>query len=75
MDLTLAVDEQVLARARGRAAALGKGLDQLLREYVEQLGAQDDREAWIAEFRRLSLSSTGDSRGHRWTREELHERS
>jgi len=75
MDLTLTIDEQTVSRARERAAALGKSLDQLLRAYVEQLATQEDREAWVDEFRRLSLNSGGDSRGQRWTREEAHERS
>jgi hypothetical protein len=75
MTLTLSVDEQTASRARERAAALGRSLDELLREYVEQLAKQDERTAWAEEFRRLSLNSGGHSRGQRWTREEAHERS
>ncbi|HET6303380.1 MAG TPA: MerR family transcriptional regulator [Myxococcota bacterium] len=75
MTLTLSVDDKIASRARERAAALGRSLDELLRDYVEQLATQDDRAAWGEEFRRLSLNSGGHSRGQRWTREEAHERS
>ena len=74
MTLTLSVDEETVSRAREQAAALGKSLDDLLRDYVEQL-AKGGRDAWAEEFRRLSLHSGGHSRGQRWTREDAHERS
>ena len=75
MDLTLAVDEQVVARARERAAAVGKSLDQLVRDYLQSLAGNEQAEQDIAELKRLAMEGEGHSRGRRWTREELHERS
>lgn len=75
MNLTLSIDDQVVARAREKAAALGKSLNQLVRDYVEQLAGRDDPDRIVSELRRLSAASAGSSRGKRWTREELHERS
>ena len=73
MNLTLSIDEQVVSRAREKAAALGKSLNQLVRDYLEQLAGRDDPERSIEEFKRLS--GTGNSRGWRFNRDELHERS
>ena len=72
MNLTLSVDEQLVSRARKRADALGKSLNQLIRDYLQHLAGSDDPEQSIAEFRRLS--GKGNSRGWRFNREEIHER-
>jgi hypothetical protein len=73
MNLTLSVDEQLVVRARQRAETLGKSLNQLIRDYLENLAGGDDPEKSIAEFRRLS--GRGNSRGWRFNRDEIHERS
>lgn len=73
MNLTLSVDEQLVAKARKRANALGKSLNQLIRDYLQTLAGGDNPERSIEEFR--SLSGKGHSRGWRFGRDELHERS
>jgi Family of unknown function (DUF6364) len=73
MNITLSVDEEVVARARERADAVGKSLNQMVRDYLETLAGADDIEADIAEFKRLS--GKGDSKGWRFNRDEAHERS
>jgi hypothetical protein len=73
MNITLSVDEQLVARARKRANALGKSLNQLIRDYLQKLAGGDDAERSIEEFRRLS--GQGHSRGWRFNRNEIHERS
>jgi hypothetical protein len=73
MNLTLSVDEQTVNRARKKAQALGKSLNQLIREYLQRLAGGDDAERSIEEFRRLS--GQGHSRGWRFNRDEIHERS
>jgi hypothetical protein len=73
MNLTLSVDEQVVARARKKAASMGKSLNQLVRDYLQSIAGTDDPERWIEEMRRLS--GHGNSRGWRFNREEIHERS
>jgi hypothetical protein len=67
------IDEQLAARARKLAAALAKSLNQLIRDYLQKLAGGDDPEQSIEEFRRLS--GKGDSRGWRFDRNEIHERS
>lgn len=73
MNVTLSIDEQTLARARKRADALGKSVNQLVRDYLQQLAGDDDVEASIAEFK--ELSGKGHSKGWRFTRDEIYERS
>jgi hypothetical protein len=73
MNLTFSVDEQTVERARKRTEALGKSLNQLIRDYLQKLAGGDDAERRIAEFRRLS--GGGHSRGWRFDRNEIHERS
>ena len=73
MNVTLSIDGQVVERARKKAAALGKSLNQLVREYLQGLAGGDDAERSIKEFEQLS--GRGDSRGWRFNRIEIHERS
>jgi hypothetical protein len=73
MNVTLSLDDQVVARARKKAEALGKSLNQLVRDYLEKLAGNDDPERSIEEFKRLS--GRGSSRGWRFDRDELHDRS
>ncbi|HTS70077.1 MAG TPA: DUF6364 family protein [Terriglobia bacterium] len=72
MNVTLSIEEQVVERARKRAAVLGKSLNQLIREYLQKLGGGDDAERSIKEFNQLS--GRGHSRGWRFDRDEIHDR-
>lgn len=73
MNVTLSIDEQVVARARKKAKALGKSLNELIRDYLQKLAGGDDPERSIEEFEHLS--GRGHSRGWRFNRDEIHERS
>ena len=74
MNITLSVDDEVIQEARRRAEAAGTSVNQLVREYLEQLAGKTDPEADAAEFERISRSARGNSRGWKFNREELHER-
>ncbi len=71
MNVTLSIDELV-ARARKKAEALGKSLNQLVRGYLQTIAVGDDPQRSIEEFERLS--GQGDLQGWRFAREEIHER-
>jgi Family of unknown function (DUF6364) len=73
VNVTLSIDDQLVARARKKAKALGKSLNQLIRDYLQTVAGGDDAERSIEEFKRLS--GQGRSRGWRFNREEIHERS
>jgi len=73
MNVTLSIDDRTVSRARKKAEALGKSLNQLIRDYLQKLAGDDDPDKSIEEFRRLS--GQGNSRGWRFNRDEIHERS
>jgi hypothetical protein len=75
MNVTFSIDDDVIRRARSRAEALGTSVDQLVRDYLEILAGKSDPDADAAEFERLSRLARGNSRGWKFNREELHERS
>jgi hypothetical protein len=61
MNITLSIDEKVVARARKKAKTMGKSLNELIREYLHKLAGGDDPERSIEEFEHLS--GRGHSRG------------
>ncbi len=74
MNITLAIDDELLRAARQAARAMGKSVNQLVREYLEQLTGRDEPQRDIEELRRLSAEGKGRSRGWRFDRDEMHER-
>jgi Family of unknown function (DUF6364) len=74
MNITLSIDDEVIRRARQQAEALGTSVNQLVRDYLEQLAGVRDPVADAAEFARLSRLSQGNSRGWKFNREKIHER-
>ncbi len=75
VNVTLSIDDDVLQRARRKAEILGTSVNQLIRDYLEQLSGKVDPEQDAAEFERLSRLAGGNPRGWKFNREELHERS
>ena len=75
MNVTLSIADDVIQEARRRAEAMGTSVNQLVREYLEQLVGKADPDGDAAEFERLSRLAQGDSRGWKFNREELHERT
>ena len=75
MNVTLSIDERLVERARKKAEALGKSLNQLIRDYLERLAGGGDPERDLEELERLSTHGRGRSRGWRFRRDDLHERS
>ncbi len=49
-------------------------MNQLIRDYLEQLSGAADPAADAAEFEKLSREAHGDSRGWKFDREEIHQR-
>jgi hypothetical protein len=74
MNITLSIDDEVVRRARQQAEVLGTSVNQLVRDYLEQLAGKRDPAADAAEFARLSRIAPGNSRGWKFNREEIHER-
>lgn len=75
MNITLAIDDNLVRDARQVARAMGKSLNQVIREYLEHLTDRDRVERDMRELRRLSREGGGRSGGQRFSRDEIHERS
>jgi plasmid stability protein len=74
-NLTITVDDQLLRRARIRAAQLGTSVNAVLRDYMHSwVGRSEEQTAAVEAL----LERAGRSRSRRgrrtWTRDELHER-
>ncbi len=74
MNITLSVDEQVAKRARDAAQKMGKSLNQVVRDYLEQLAGSAQREQTWAQFEKSCLESTATLDGWRFNRDEANER-
>lgn len=75
VNITLSVDERLVERARKAAQAMGKSLNQAVRDHLSYLAGEGEMEAELSELKNLSLTSGGKSGGKKWDRDSLHERS
>lgn len=74
-NITLAVEEDVLAAVRRVAAERNSTVNALVREYLQNLASQDNRARRVrARLRELSNKSTGRLGRITWSRDDLHER-
>lgn len=74
-NITLSVDEEVLASARRHAAERSTSVNQLVRDFLTEIARREDRARKARRrLRMLSNRSTAKIGRASWTREELHER-
>jgi predicted ABC-type transport system involved in lysophospholipase L1 biosynthesis ATPase subunit len=74
MNITLSVEERVAERARQAAQAMGKSLNQAVRDYLEQLAGGEQREADARAFELSARSSQGRLGGWTFDRDEANQR-
>lgn len=72
MNLTLSVDERLVERARATARQQGTSLNQLIREYLEQIAGRASGEEVLAEFEAM-WKQPGNSGGRRFRRDDLYD--
>ena len=72
MNITLSIDDRVVAEARRIASERGTSLNQLVRDFLADLTRTDDPEVVIAELEELWAKENYRSEGP-WTREELYD--
>ena len=75
MNITLAVDEKLAERARVAAQAMGKSLNQAVREYLEQLAGRAQLESDLQSFIDSAQQTPGRLNGWTFDREESHRRA
>lgn len=72
VNITLSIDEQIVERAREKLRAVGKSVNEEIRDHLRHVaGENDSAEKDIAFLR--STAGQGNSRGWKWNREELYE--
>jgi replicative DNA helicase len=74
MNITLSIDEQVAQRARAAAQKMGKSLNQVVRDYLEQLAGGAKREQQWEEFESRCLASEVRLNDWKFNRDEANER-
>lgn len=74
MNITLSIDEQIAARAREAAKKMGKSLNQVVRDYLEQLAGGARRSQQWAQFEERCLHSSGTLNGWHFDRDQANER-
>jgi hypothetical protein len=72
MNITLAVDEKTVERAREVARQQGTSLNALIRDYIELLAGQQSGEETLAKFEAM-WEDPGSSDGKPFSRDEIYE--
>jgi hypothetical protein len=72
MNITLSIDEQIIERAREKLRAVGKSVNEEIREHLRQVAGDDGSVEKDIEFLRRT-AGRGDSHGWRWNRDEIYE--
>jgi plasmid stability protein len=74
-NLTIAVDEETLKKARIRAVTEGTSVNEVLRKYLEAYaGVSAEHRAALQDIIELSRQTESRSSGKRWSRDELYDR-
>jgi plasmid stability protein len=75
-NLTLAIDDDLLKRARMRAVEQGTSVNAVVREQLERYAGGDTVHAAMREFLEIAERSQASSgpEGRGWTRESLYDR-
>ena len=74
-NLTIAVDDDVLKRARMRAVEQGTSVNAILRQHLESYaGGNAEQIAAMRRFVEFAKKSKAGSGGRKWRREDLYDR-
>jgi antitoxin component of RelBE/YafQ-DinJ toxin-antitoxin module len=75
MNITLSVDERIAEQARSAALAMGKSLNQAVRDYLEQLAGSQQLAADVNAFERSARATPGRLAGWKFNRDEANQRA
>jgi hypothetical protein len=73
MNITLAIDEELLERARALAARRGTSLNQMVRDLLQAETGMDGNEDRLQQLEQLWENSAGRSGGKTFRRQETYE--
>ena len=73
VNITLSIDEQIVKRARQKLLAVGKSVNEEIREHLRHI-AGEDKEALERDLEFLrNTAGLGNSSGWKWNREDAYE--
>ena len=75
MNIILSVDERIAEEARKAAGAMGKSLNQAIRDHLEQLARANQLREELGAFEASALATPGRLRGWKLDREEANRRA
>ena len=75
MNITLSIDERIAEQARAAAAAMGKSLNQAVRDHLEQLAGSQQLASELRAFEQSALKTPGKLKGWKFDREEANRRA
>ena len=75
MNITLSIDERVAEQARKAAGAMGKSLNQAVRDYLEQLAGSQHLGTELQAFEASALATPGRLQGWTFDRDEANRRA
>ena len=73
-NLTITLEDDLLKKARIRAAELGVSVNAVLRDYLTAWAGATDRRRAVDSLLARSRKARSASGHRRWTRDELHDR-
>lgn len=74
MIITVSIDDQVAQHAQTVAQQMGKSLNQVVLEYLEQLPSSVQRDQQWTEFEQSCLTSGGKRNGWKFSRAKANQR-
>jgi hypothetical protein len=74
MEITFSVDERTVELARTAAAAMGKSLNEAVRDYLDQLATGDQVAEELRAFTESATQTPGRLAGQSWDRDEANRR-
>jgi 5-carboxymethyl-2-hydroxymuconate isomerase len=72
MNITLSIDEQTVKRAREKLQAVGKSVNEEIREHLAHVAGDNDLELAIEDFRSRAGRGKPDI-DWKWNRDEIYE--
>ena len=76
MNITLSIEEEIVARARTLAKRRGMSLNDMIRDYLKRMTEPMSGDEAVARLRKLwETSPAQPDADTTWTREEIHDRS
>lgn len=75
MNITLSIEKRIAEQARKTAHAMGKSLNQMVRDYLEQLAGADALAAQVQSFEQSARQSPGRLDGWRFDRDKANTRA